>query len=665
MLGVGLTAALAGLVAATGACADKKSGIMLAISTDMRAPKDVNAVSISISTDGVVKHSFIGRVTPQGEVELPATLALVEPETPGATVRVRVIAFQDNKPRVLRDVRTTIASGGRVGLLRIPLNFANDGSTKSAPLADGVLPPPKTGVTTKAGPSGNALGDDFFTLFQPDCPDVQNQTWIDGECADSEVKFSSLPDYAPELIVPASAAGCFDVTRCFTGATDTGEDRLRFEPGDPGRCSLSPPTGGVGALNLALVTAATGECIRPNECYIPLDRGPTGWREDAGRVTLPKYVCKLLKESKARLFESAGGSCQPKQESATICSGGVNVPGPGGKSVRVAELADTTAVSVAGTVLYFAGGTTLGKLALAAPDAKVTSISLRGTSDGDAGAPDASPADSGAADGGAPGSPAWRVSAAGTLVALADGTAMGLLHDGTQTYPIQLVSPGSDVTQYANANAFALWAGDPPSLYATNDPMRVASPIQEIAGKVTALAARSDLLLLGGEDTVTQCQPPTQVEGAKCAATRVSGAGRFDAIVFDPGVVAPNVRAFALTASGVSSVVPKSAGGTDLALTPLARSGNASSAPLGRDGVSYARGLAANGKCVFFGSTAGVEYATTAKLTSSVLEPATDVLGVAVGPNPAGGQALYFTRFAPIASGGGVYRIALPAECVP
>ena len=62
-----------------GACADKKGALMLAINTDMRAPKDVNAVSVTISTNGAIKHSFIGRVTPQGEVLLPATLAIVWP----------------------------------------------------------------------------------------------------------------------------------------------------------------------------------------------------------------------------------------------------------------------------------------------------------------------------------------------------------------------------------------------------------------------------------------------------------------------------------------------------------------------------------------------------------------------------------------------------------
>ena len=118
--------------AVVGACADKKGALMLAINTDMKAPKDVNAVSVTISTNGAIKHSFIGRVTPQGEVLLPGTLAIVEPEDKSAIIRIRVMAFQNQKPRVLRDVRTTVPPDGRTALLRIPLNFVNDGKVGGA-----------------------------------------------------------------------------------------------------------------------------------------------------------------------------------------------------------------------------------------------------------------------------------------------------------------------------------------------------------------------------------------------------------------------------------------------------------------------------------------------------------------------------------------------------
>src|SRR6185369_17184778 len=145
----------------TGACGDKKSAIMLAVSTDMKAPKDVNAVSVTISTNNTVRHNVIGRVTPQGDILLPATLAVVEPDDPNATIRIRVMAFQERRARVLRDVRTAIPSGGRVALLRIPLNFVNDGSTHGD-LPDGVLPDANPGTaipgTSSSGSSGGTSG---------------------------------------------------------------------------------------------------------------------------------------------------------------------------------------------------------------------------------------------------------------------------------------------------------------------------------------------------------------------------------------------------------------------------------------------------------------------------------------------------------------------------
>src|SRR6185369_15636237 len=109
-------------------CAEQKGGLMLAVSTDMKAPKDVSIVSVTISTNNKLKHNFIGRVTPDGEVKLPATLAIAEPDDRNASIRIRVVAFQERKPRVLRDVRTSIPHGGRVALLRIPMNFVDDGS---------------------------------------------------------------------------------------------------------------------------------------------------------------------------------------------------------------------------------------------------------------------------------------------------------------------------------------------------------------------------------------------------------------------------------------------------------------------------------------------------------------------------------------------------------
>ena len=96
---------LAGMISCS---APSKGALVLAISTDMQTPKDVDLVSVFITTDSVVKFDYLGRVLPSGTVSLPATLAIVEPDDPNAKIRIRVIGFQGANARVLRDVNTTV-----------------------------------------------------------------------------------------------------------------------------------------------------------------------------------------------------------------------------------------------------------------------------------------------------------------------------------------------------------------------------------------------------------------------------------------------------------------------------------------------------------------------------------------------------------------------------
>jgi hypothetical protein len=307
-----------------GACAEQKGALMLAINTDMKAPKDVNAVSVSISSNGALKYSFIGRVTPQGEVLLPATLAIVEPEDKNASIRIRVMAFQDKKARVLRDVRTTVPTGGRTALLRVPLNFVSDNSAVGAPLPDDLLPAPLpgTGLTLPDGgsqsinpPSAGAGDFDYFGAFQPPCPDIEHQTIIDGECKDSYVDPSTLPDFDPGLVGDGTDPGtCFDLARCFGTASPLPEGAL-----DSSTCALSLGGADPATLNLALVTPDTGDCLQPGACYVPLDRGAGGWQESNGRVQLPPFVCKLLTGKSLRLVRS-DGACGAKAEQNPVCT---------------------------------------------------------------------------------------------------------------------------------------------------------------------------------------------------------------------------------------------------------------------------------------------------------------------------------------------------------
>jgi len=361
-----------GGVAIASACAEKKGALMLAINTDMKAPKDVNAVSVTISTNGAIKHSFIGRVTPQGEVLLPATLAIVQPDDDSASIRIRVMAFQDRKPRVLRDIRTTVPTDGRTALLRIPLNFVNDGSATGTSLPSGIVPEPFIGTETPAGGSsgssgGTSSGDpggvgggaadfDFFGAFQPPCPDIQNQTIIDGECKDNFVDPGSLPDFDTAQLGDSTDVGsCFDVARCFGAATvagsgggevalDAGSDASRvpapppdasaggdaggnfkdYRPAavtlDTNACSLQLNGANPERLNIALVTRDVGECVRPGECYVPIDHGGDGgWKAENGRVQLPTFVCRLIGAKQLRLVTSTE-TCAAKEESSPICT---------------------------------------------------------------------------------------------------------------------------------------------------------------------------------------------------------------------------------------------------------------------------------------------------------------------------------------------------------
>src|SRR5580700_11605132 len=122
----------AGCLAAAASCsAPGKGALMLAISTDMQTPKDLDVVSVFVESGGVVKFDYLGRVLPDGTLTLPSTLAIVQPENPNAQVHIRVTAFQtqgtQENARVLRDVLTTVPTAG-TALLRLPLDFLDDGS---------------------------------------------------------------------------------------------------------------------------------------------------------------------------------------------------------------------------------------------------------------------------------------------------------------------------------------------------------------------------------------------------------------------------------------------------------------------------------------------------------------------------------------------------------
>jgi hypothetical protein len=262
---------------------------MLAISTDMQTPKDLDVVSVFVTIDGIPKFDYLGAVSPNGSLALPATPAIERAENPSAPVHIRVIGFrrQDGQEnaRVLRDVLTTVPSQG-TALLHLPLDFLDDGS------GQGTLP----AQYVPNGPGGAPEGP---TQFQPsmiasscDPMNLCNtfggncQTMINGVCGNATVNSATLPAYGQGdvpgdggITGDGAPASCFDVQSCFANPTP-----LTTVNGQGMQaCSFPLPTGANPSnLNVALVTPTTGACL-PSGCYVPLPNDPAaGWTVSGG-----------------------------------------------------------------------------------------------------------------------------------------------------------------------------------------------------------------------------------------------------------------------------------------------------------------------------------------------------------------------------------------------
>jgi hypothetical protein len=278
----------------------------------MRTPKDINVVSVLITSDGVPKFDYLGRVLPDGTVALPATLAVVEAEKPDAEIRIRVIAFQEQKARVLRDVLTTVPHQ-QTSLLRLPLNFLDDGSA-----INGTIP-------TELVPRGRGGAPEGITTFQSQkiqssCDfDGKHQTSINGTCALARIEAATLPAFEQEAVygdaglqASGAPAACFDVARCFaTSAPLAGVDMQM--------CTAPVPAGADPAtMNLALVTPSTGECLAPGQCYVPLESDPSGgsYTVAGGVIKMAHGVCNKLAAG-VKLYVSS--DCPAIAPSSPVC----------------------------------------------------------------------------------------------------------------------------------------------------------------------------------------------------------------------------------------------------------------------------------------------------------------------------------------------------------
>jgi formylglycine-generating enzyme required for sulfatase activity len=316
---VGLVGAIfvaAGL-AAPSCSAPGKGALVLAVSTDMQTPKDIDVVSIFVSTSGVPKFDYLGRVQPDGTVSLPSTLAIVEPDDDSAQVRIRVIGFQNQagveNARVLRDVLTTVPHQQTV-LLRVALSFLDDGS------ASGTLPASAVPDSAKGVADGLTQFDPTsLTNIQTTCDFTKNLTMISGECKLDGIDSSTLPAYDGSdvfgdagLKSDGMPASCFDVARCFAAAAPVANV-------DTGHCTFTLPPGvDASKVNLALETPTTGACVGP-KCFVPLENDAAdGWSAKGSAVSMLPGVCKRLTAG-ATLYQAASTGCAPKAQELPVC----------------------------------------------------------------------------------------------------------------------------------------------------------------------------------------------------------------------------------------------------------------------------------------------------------------------------------------------------------
>jgi hypothetical protein len=296
---------------------------MLAISTDLQAPKDIDVIALYITTDGRADFDYMGRVLPDGIVALPATIAVIAPSDPSAQVRIRAVAFKSQPDgsavaKVARDVLTTVPQTGTY-LLPLQLSFLDVGSVSGAAPASAV-------------PDGPTNVPDGLSMYDPTdpvptdpgyltttCNFVDDQeTSIAGQCASAVVASSKLQPFSPSLVFgpggSATSPVCFRAS-CFANEVEVSTAGLATSSSG---CSVALPAGTAGPnVNLGVSTDGLGACSN-GVCIVPLSQDPTyGFTLSGSSATLIPGVCSLLAKG-AKLYAD-GTSCPTKVDSQPVC----------------------------------------------------------------------------------------------------------------------------------------------------------------------------------------------------------------------------------------------------------------------------------------------------------------------------------------------------------
>lgn len=610
---------------------------MLAFTTDMQAPTDVSALGVVVRVNDVVVHRSLGRLAPQGDVLLPSTVK-IPAGAPGAVVHVTAIAFQERSARVYRSVRTTFPSGPADVLLRLGLDFGDPAATGELP--EGALAAPEPGtelVGVDAGTPGNAEVDlEDRTRFVPPCLPGSNG------CAEEPfVDPATLPAYSEGLVGRGDdPATCFDPARCFLNAEYVEEAKL-----DRGACTLSIDGSDPARVNVAFGTGSVGLCIRPGECYLPLDRELADTRE-SGKLKLPARACELATGTGNALFV-ARDLCAAKTAAQPVC-----------RSLPVGTaypfLARDHATSVVADRLVASAS---GIDALATRSIEGV-LSRRVTP--------------------VPGSPGghlpWRFNRSGSdSVSLSNGSSTGWIasEGGVQAYPLPGATNESTrlyAAFYSGISADApLWVGADGTL-ARTDPFTSPPPLAVVLPGFSGVTAIAQIG--GGKKDTSAALAVASSAGISVCALDVKREPKIDDLgCLPPAAVEGKVWAIA---SGYAL--------TDHALLAIDRAGDVVTirkvvdgdfTPVVDETGVYRRALVASYNCLFFSGAAGLSYWSPTFARGGVIAPSlggNPVLGVDVHTRssfayPARIALLSAVAYGPASSGGGLYEVPVPVEC--
>ncbi|HEU4583115.1 MAG TPA: hypothetical protein VFS67_32870 [Polyangiaceae bacterium] len=279
-----LGALLLGLAAAGCSSESPRGSVMLAISTDLYVDKDVSRVDILVQPEHGPAQSTQVNLFPALEGQyLPGTFAIIEGNEPGEFVRVRLIARQGERTRVVREAALKVPRE-RTALLTMPIQWLCDGRVRQ----DG-------------------------QQARSDCD--EGYTCIAGSCKPEEVQEALLPTYrSADVYGGGNATGggsCFDTLPCFEQSE---QPALDLE-----RCLLATPVSD--DLNVAAVLppGGDGHCT-DSACWIPLDASElSGWApaQSGDGVQLPEALCARVRAGAASVRTSH--LCPSKSPSTPTC----------------------------------------------------------------------------------------------------------------------------------------------------------------------------------------------------------------------------------------------------------------------------------------------------------------------------------------------------------